>query len=53
MDLQAPTPAAILAMRKLAIVRNYRPVVSDEMIEKSYGRHAADNPARSRNTFTA
>lgn len=53
MDLQPMTPAAILAIRKLVITRNYRPVISDEMINDAYGRHAAPVPARPRTTIDA
>ena len=53
MDLKPMTPAAILSMRKLVIVRNYRQVVSDEMINDAYGRHAAPVPARPRIIFDA
>lgn len=40
----APQPlstAQALAMRKLVLCRNYQKVVSDQEIDRAYGRHCA------------
>lgn len=41
MDPVTLSPDAVLAIRKLVLVRNYKPVISDQEIDQAYGRHCA------------